>query len=80
MAGRSPALDLSVAKVLRVDRSTMKRWRWDGTGPPVTWLGCRVLTDRPVQPAEHVVLVVLRGVGHTIHGFSLSWSSRCRRS
>lgn len=27
-----------VAQLLRVDRSTISRWRASGTGPPVTWL------------------------------------------
>jgi predicted DNA-binding transcriptional regulator AlpA len=27
-----------VAKLLRIDRSTLSRWRTLGTGPRVTWL------------------------------------------
>jgi hypothetical protein len=27
-----------VAKLLRIDRSTLSRWRTSGTGPRVTWL------------------------------------------
>ncbi len=27
-----------VATILRVDRSTLSRWRTSGTGPRVTWL------------------------------------------
>jgi len=28
-----------VAKILRVDRSTLSRWRSEGVGPKVVWLG-----------------------------------------
>ena len=28
-----------VAKILRVDRSTLSRWRSEGIGPKVIWLG-----------------------------------------
>ena len=28
-----------VAKILRVDRSTLSRWRSQGNGPRVIWLG-----------------------------------------
>lgn len=27
-----------VARLLRIDRSTLSRWRTSGTGPRVTWL------------------------------------------
>ena len=38
--GRWPELMTTgeVARLLRVDRSTISRWRTSGTGPPVTWL------------------------------------------
>jgi DNA-binding transcriptional MerR regulator len=33
---------IEVAKLLRVNRSTVSRWRSAGVGPPVTWLSAGI--------------------------------------
>jgi predicted DNA-binding transcriptional regulator AlpA len=41
-----------VAKLLRIDRSTLSRWRTAGTGPRVTWLSANTPRYQPADVAE----------------------------
>ena len=59
-AGRWPELMTTseVARLLRVDRSTISRWRASGTGPPVTWLSATT----PRYQRAHVLEWLSRAV------------------